>query len=322
MSNRTTGRGLAVSPSRWFAADDAQFLLAWPFCRYLAARVAEDQWPLWIMQYAENWGLLRSSGVNALTARISRALDIDAAAARDIARSLAVGKLEHLVQIARANSPSRWTPPVVIEGAAFLDNALEGKRGGVLWVAHFNFSSLVTKMALHAHGYQASHLSRPEHGFSKSAFGLKWLNPIRQRVEDRFISKRIVIDRTNPGGAMLKATKVLRQNGLVSITAGAWEGIALRHGKIFGGNFKLATGAPALALLTGAPLHPVVTVRDGAGYRVYIAESISLREQRGRDDALQVAVERFFHTTEPFVRQYPEQWSSWKYLQFKEDGTR
>ncbi len=150
------------------------------------------------------------------------------------------------------------------------NSALKDGRGAVLWVAHFCFNALATKKAFHEAGYSVSHMSRPEHGFSKSRFGVSVLNPIRVRTELRYLRDRIIIDRSKPTRSVRDASKRLAQNEIISVTAGAWEGARVAVVDVGGCALDLATGAPGLALMTGAALLPVITIRDDASGEIHV----------------------------------------------------
>ena len=201
-------------------------------------------------------------------------------------------------------------------GATHLDAALADGHGVVLWVAHFCFNALATKKALHLAGHRVWHLSRPEHGFSKSTLGIAALNPIRVRAEIGHLAGRIVFERDKPLAATLAAQRLLRKNGILSITAGAWEGGRLAQIDILGGSLELAVGAPGLARLTGAALLPVFTVR-GEGedtIRVIIESPLAVPAEGGMDEALQDAARQFGNRLENYVRRYPIEWRDWKNL--------
>ena len=151
-----------------------------------------------------------------------------------------------------------------------------------MWVAHFSFNALATKKAFAAAGFAVSHISRPEHGFSKSRFGIAVFNPMRSRTELRYIKSRIVIDRIKPAAATLRAQKLLAKNQIVSITAGAWEGARIATVDVGSCQLDLATGAPGLAGLTGAGPSPVFTVRDDdtGRIKVVVDQPIPCRSRR------------------------------------------
>ena len=136
-----------------------------------------------------------------------------------------------------------------------------------------------------------------------------------KKIKDN-LAGRIVIDRAKPMSATLAARRVLERNGIVSITAGAWEGQRLAVVELLGGTLELAVGAPGLARLTGAPLLPVFAVRDDAGaLRVTLDAPIPVAREGDTDAALQEAAQRFAGRLEPWIRRYPAQWRDWKSLQ-------
>ena len=110
--------------------------------------------------------------------------------------------------------------------------------------------------------------------------------------------------------ATLAAQRRLRHNGIVSITAGAWEGQRLARVALLGGTIELAVGAPGLARLAGAALLPVFTVR-GPGddvLRVIVEASLAVTNGGDTDAALDDAARAFAARLEPHVRRYPTQW--------------
>ena len=111
-----------------------------------------------------------------------------------------------------------WRPDIRLNGEVNLQDALKRGRGAILWVLETTFSTLIVKMALHRTGYYACQLSRPGHGFSSTSFGIRFLNPIWIRVEDRFIAERVVIYGETAAEALTVLRKRLAANGIVIIT--------------------------------------------------------------------------------------------------------
>lgn len=209
-----------------------------------------------------------------------------------------------------------WSPQLHLTGREHLDAARRAGRGAVLWVAHFGFASLAAKMALARAGYEVHHVSRPEHGFSKSRFGIRVLNPLRVRAERPYLAGRIVIDRDDPSASMALARRVLRANAFVSVTAGAWEGQLVGKARIAQGEIELAAGAPRLAHLAAAPLLPVFTVRDAeTGIISLVIEApIALSAASGRDGMIASAVDDFARRHKPYLAMAPLQWRDWDKL--------
>ena len=236
---------------------------------------------------------------------------------RAFALAAAAGATEHNLQGLRSRSRDGWNPVLQLEGAAHLDSALAAGRGAVLWVAHFCFHALATKKALSDAGYRVWHLSRPEHGFSRSTVGIALFNGIRTGAEARQLAGRIVFERDRPGAAAVAAARVLAQNGILSITAGDWEGQRIAVIDVCGGKLQLAVGAPRLARLSGAALLPVFTVRgaDEQTIRVVIESALAVRSGGESDAALQSAAQAFGRVLESYVRRYPCEWRDWGRLE-------
>lgn len=223
---------------------------------------------------------------------------------------------EHHLQILQSYRPLGWRAELKLEGESHLRDALQAGKGAVLWVAHFGFNALATKVAIARAGYRVSHLSRPEHGFSKSRFGIWLLNPIRVHAELPHLAGRIIIDRANPGAAKAAAEGTLKANGIISITAGAWEGRRVAEAGLFGGSIELATGAPGFAIASGAALLPVFTTRDARSGAIVVAvgEPIVPPEASDKLERIDRMTQAFVDRMRPYIEAHPEQWRDWKSL--------
>ncbi len=161
------------------------------------------------------------------------------------------------LQIFGLSGPWRsWRPKINLNGDDYLQRALGAGHGAILWVLETSFSTLVVKMALHRHGYQACQLSRPGHGFSQSSFGIRFLNPIWTGVENRFIAERVLIVGESATEALAVVRERLAANRIVIITVAP---LAHKFVEVpfFHGRLQLPTGPIRLALTTGAALLPV-----------------------------------------------------------------
>jgi lauroyl/myristoyl acyltransferase len=239
---------------------------------------------------------------------------------RDIARALNAHRIESYFQYLRAYRPGGWRCRIVLEGEEALRRARADGRGVVLWVGHFVFNGIAPKRSLAEAGYDVSHLSRPEHGFSSSRFGISVLNVIRSNIEARYVTKRILIRRGAEERAVREAHKCLKRGGIVSITAGAWEGRQVGLVPLGEAAFPLATGAPALAHSTGAGLIPVFVARSTAEgqpfIRVVVGTPIPVDAAADRDDVLRACLTDFARQQLPFIARHPDQWRGWKYLRY------
>jgi lauroyl/myristoyl acyltransferase len=295
------------------SADDLHFLCLAPFLFVSALLVPERHWPKAAARIQKLADILRPQSAAAELPEAAAAAGFDPKLlAKAINRSRA-GRTEHLIHCLNALIRRQWSPPIEIEGKQHLDQALAGGKGAILWVAHFCFSSLFTKMGLAKAGYRVSHISRPEHGVSKSRLGIALLNPVRSVAENRFLEGRIVHDRSVPAATKVRAIDVLRRNGIVSVTVGAWEGRQVAIGPLLSGEFQIAVGAPALAFASGAPLLPVFTVRaPNSAYRIALGRPIGPSARESLESFLLTSSEQLIKQHERFIRSAPSQWRGWK----------
>lgn len=310
-------REVPRSPRPWIARADLAFAAELPVLWAMALALPERRWASACRQLEVAKAALRFFDpvpVARTAARVLGARD-PSFDARTFALESAAGRSEHHLQILREVAPGGWRAPLAFDGWEHLDTALAEGRGAVLWVAHFCFNALATKKALAEAGYRAWHVSRPEHGFSKSRIGIATVNRIRVRAELAHLAGRIVIDRERPNAASLATQRVLEKNGIVSITAGAWEGRRIARVEVLGGTLDLAVGAPRLARLTGAALLPVFTIRgDDGRLRVIVEPRIPVAHDGDADEAFRAAAQAFGARLEEYVYRHPKQWRDWKNL--------
>ena len=213
------------------------------------------------------------------------------------------------MQILALHRASRWQPRIQIHGLEHLERALESKSGAIIWVSDFVYSSLITKIAFHQAGHGVSHLTRPQHGFSDSPYGIRVLNPLWTKIEDRYIAERITIDEKIGDTALELLRRRLGANRVVSITVGNWARRTLDL-PFFNGVIRLATGPAHLSRVCSAPLLPVFTLRSDSGeYHVSIGAAIDGQTTSEGDYA--PTIQAYLKTLGDYVLKYPDQWNGW-----------
>ena len=197
----------------------------------------------------------------------------------------------------------KWKPKIKLRGIERIHEALGDGNGVILWISPFAYSDLIAKMGLSLAGIEISHLSRPGHGFSRSTIGMATLNKLRTGIEDKYIKDRVRITRGKEQRAMLALRRVLKKNGIVSITVGAKT---RRPGIIplGDGHLRVATGAVRLSEMTGAPIMPVFTVNTAAqDFIVDVAQPVTEPDNEAQEVLL-----RYGRILENYVAEYPAQW--------------
>jgi lauroyl/myristoyl acyltransferase len=225
-----------------------------------------------------------------------------------IAEQETAASYEEELALLRCYRPGGWRPNIRLEGSERLDAALAQGKGAVLWVEDIHFASLVVKRALAEHGYAVSHLSRPSHGFSDTPFAHRFLNPIRWRVENRYLKQRVVTKRGDLSG-LRRLREELSAGGIVSITVGN-NGSQVKAVPFFESDLELATGPVTVARAAGAPLLPVFTQRLPSGtFEVRIEAPLDLSDSSNPD----APFVQFAALLASYVKQYPPQWKGWAY---------
>ena len=115
---------------------------------------------------------------------------------------------------------------------------------------------------------------------------------------------------------MLAMRDFLAENGVVTMTAGAWEGSRIIEAPFLGGIIRLAAGPVRVARESGAGLLPVFGVKTSQSdeFLVQVGEPIELPAGAGADEAARVAARGFLTALAPMVLKYPEQWRGWSAL--------
>jgi lauroyl/myristoyl acyltransferase len=217
---------------------------------------------------------------------------------------------ERLVVLA-LNRPGRsWQPSVRWHGLDHLRSALEQGSGAILWVGGFAHHQLISLMALRQADFVVHQLSRPEHGFSASPFGIRWLNQLWTRIERRFIAEPVVILKNDAGPALQLLRQRLGANGIVWIAVGP-EARRTLDVAFLGGTIRLPTGPLHLARTSHAALLPVFTIRANDGsYDVTIERRLDV----DTDITYASAARSYAVMLEPYVTAHPEQWGGWETL--------
>lgn len=216
------------------------------------------------------------------------------------------------MQAFRDYRPGGWRPEIQVIGAEHIEAAREKGHGVVLWVAPFRYSDLVTKKGLHEAGYRVSHLSRPSHGFSPTLFGIRVLNPIWTRIEDRYLAERVRLGDSSGSGSALKILRDrLKENRIVSITVG-WQARKTVRVAFLGSTMRFATGPVHLACTSKAALLPLFSVRTDTGILAVNIESPLIQPTEGNtDERYKAVIQQYVQKLEQYVLDYPSQWDTW-----------
>jgi hypothetical protein len=223
---------------------------------------------------------------------------------------------EQRFQYLREWHPRGWRPQLRLLGEDHVRRALDAGRGAILWVASQAGATLAVKKAFHRAGYGLHHLSIPAHGLSTTRFGTVVLRPIRIHPEVRVLRERIEMARGDELRALRLLERILRENGLVSISCVPRGRRQVRLG-IAGGQVPVPSGAPSLALRSGAALLPVFLVRRGAGQLDVLVEApLEPPPSCPQRAAVEALLGQYVERLRLHVRRDPAAWRPWGLLEF------
>lgn len=214
--------------------------------------------------------------------------------------------------------PWGWSPKIDLRGTEYLDKSLAAGNGAILWVSYFAGSFVAAKIALHRAGYALTHLSRIDHGFSRTPFGIRYLNPIQVRTENRYLKDRIVIERDGREASFQALQRCLQNNGVLSITVADTAQRTLEV-PFMRGLIRLATGPAYLAKTANAGLHPVFAIRTTPGqFSVTIEPPITAIDGANQEQEFWSVLSDYAKLLESYVSRYPDQWLGWDSARVRE----
>lgn len=171
------------------------------------------------------------------------------------------------------------------------------ERGAIIVSGHFgNWELLAYGCALL--GYPVAMIYRPMHNARVDAL----IEAVRTHAGTRVIAKKF---------AAKEALRTLRSGGTVVIPSDQNQtrsfGVFVNF---FGKAACTSPGAARLAMLTGAPVHPVFLVRDGESghHHVEILPEVPMVQTGDREADIVTNTQRCSDAMEAQIRRYPEQW--------------
>jgi lauroyl/myristoyl acyltransferase len=296
---------------RWIDATDFEKLVQLPAFTLVAWFVPERFWFPVCRLVAQFTGLLMRSRRKASIARVPPyIIELAGNSADLISLDVIAGWHREIVEVLRCLRPGGWNPEIDLYGEAHLVEALSKGRGVILWSGHFESAALITEMGLAQHSYLSFHLTRPDHGFSASPFGIRFLNPLRLSVENRYLAGRIMMNPGETSKSLRELRQRLSQGRLVSIMARDDRASQTRPGKFFDSERQLPTGPITLARASKAPLVPVFMVRRGPRrFEVIIEAPIEVPDSRDFDTPMA----QYARLLEGYVRLAPTAYRSWQF---------
>jgi lauroyl/myristoyl acyltransferase len=228
----------------------------------------------------------------------------------DIERRFMATVYEDIFHTLRAQFRSAWTPFISIRGKEHVDRALEAGRGAVLWVCPCSHAELILKKGFRDAGLPITNLRSVIHPYSGTRFGRRFLNPIRTRVEDRYLDGTVVLHPSLEAMALRELQLKLRENKPVSIFAIASSDHPTET-PCLGGRLRLSLGAPTLSLVCRAPLLPVCVFPLAPGrFEISVEPPLAVRSDSSERPEEDLA-RSYAAQVESWIMRRPHVWRGW-----------
>ena len=143
---------------------------------------------------------------------------------------------------------------------------------------------MIAKRALAEAGLAPSHVSADNHGMSQTAFGIAVLNGLHTRVENRYLTERLMFQRDAGADVMRRIVRVLKAGGVVTMTNNCYAGLGFvelplgRHGWV-----NMATAALSLAVRHDVPLFSMAAIETEPCARYLIELGPEIGPEIGSD---------------------------------------
>lgn len=295
---------------RWIDPTDFEKLIELPVFALVAWFVPERFWFPICHLVAQLTGFLMPSRRMAFAARVPAYItELSGKSADLISLDVIAGWHREMVEVLRCHRPGGWNPEIHLHGEPHLVEALARGYGVILWLGQFESAELIAKMGLARRGYLSLHLTQRDHGFSTSPFGIRFLNPLRLSVENRYLAGRIMMEPEETSKGIRELRQRLSQGKLVSILVRE-QASQTRSVRLFDSVRQLPTGPITLARAANAPLLPVFILRRGPRqFDVIVETPLQVPDTRDYDTPMR----QYAELLESYVTRAPTAYRSWQF---------
>ena len=278
----------------------------------LAWLMPVSRWPSTCKRINRILGARKSRYARQVASAIAEALEEpDHNRALDAANQILAGRLESYMHCFRHYRRSAPPPTPTVRGMQHVEKARTNGQPVILWSPPQLFASLSLKQAFHEKGLELHHVSVPVHGFlARTSFGRRHINPVITRIEDRFLAERITYTPRALVGASLRIDKVLRNGGILSVTAGAGPRSEVvvpllegRHG------MRMAIGPIKLAWRYDAALLPCHLERASDGtFTACITQPLDVATSDDPSESAAAALQEYADRLSSVILAQPHLW--------------
>jgi KDO2-lipid IV(A) lauroyltransferase len=203
---------------------------------------------------------------------------------------------------------------ITLEGKHYIDEVLEKGKGAILATLHFGTMQFPL-VALGHMGYSINQVGDRDPSDSRLSYvhrkvALKY----RMQIESTFKAKHIYISKS-----LRSIYRSLNNNELVMLNVDGVGGIKGKRMKqhylpvdFLGNEVLFPSGAARLSRRTGAPVVPVICIRDSKyKHKVIVGEPITSAANPDPERDIEDYTKRIIGYFEQYIKSHPEQWLFW-----------
>lgn len=209
-----------------------------------------------------------------------------------------------------------------IRGVEHLRRAIDNGKGAILWESSHFGRRVLAKRILCQKGFAVHQIHGENHmgGFPNDGSFASWtrehfIRRFFENCESAFVREIIYITSSQSLAFSKILLKLLKQNGIICISADAGRGHKFIPVRFLGRTEFFPTGMVSLAKLSGATILPLFCIREnGTTPGLIIEPPICLEMDVDRESNLEKTVIQYASLLESYIMKYPEQYRDWHSL--------
>jgi lauroyl/myristoyl acyltransferase len=209
-----------------------------------------------------------------------------------------------------------------IRGLEHLQRAIDKGKGAILWESSHFGRRLLAKRILCEKGFAVHQVHGEYHmgGFPNNESCVSWtrghfIRRFFEQCESSFVRQIIYISTPQSLAFSKILLKLLKQNGIICISADVRRGHKLVPVPFLGRTELFPTGMVSLAKLSGATILPLFCVQEnGTTPGLIIEPLVCLEPDVDREGNLKKTMIEYARLLESYIMKYPEQYRNWHWL--------
>ena len=203
-----------------------------------------------------------------------------------------------------------------VRGIEHLKEALQKRRGVILWESAFFGRRVLAKRILHEKAFSVCQVHSEYHigGFHnpRTWMSTHVIQPFFNNRQRCFVKELISLSRSDSLAYTRDLLVRLKQNEIISIAADGTIGHKFISLEFLGRTNLFSTGMVSLARLSGATILPLFCVQEEGNQPTLVIDApIRIEVDGDRERGLESAIRQYASLLEQYIKRYPKQYRNW-----------